>query len=559
MRRSVPRTLLTAIVAVSASVFAAGIADAQEGATGGRYRVLIPNFEGQGGDRVANQVRNLVNSMATHTSIADREMRRAMSQYKLRDLDEITSRQLAAQMNAELVAWGQVQPGGQGLMASVKFVDVRSGDEIEVENATGANQNELAQAIFSGFSEKVEGIRQAAFCNDYLSSEQFERALETCDRALAIVPRSTSALYGKATAQLNLERYDDALGTYQQLLEIDPAHQDALLGAGLAASRLNQGQVAMGFYNRYLEVNPGNVQVRMTVANSVAQAGDFVNAFRVLQPAIAENQEDEDFQRYLFSVATAAGQRVQEQESREAAQEFFQAAMTAYDAAFVRGSAEMDASTLRQAIAVNTALGRTQDALRIAREATQRFDTVAAIWSQFATVLTEAGQHAEAAQALTRVIQIDPTWENAYIRRAMAYMSAGQRQQARADLDRAAQGGDRENVAKVLFSMAGESIKANNFSEAAGLLESAHGYAAGSLRNEVSFFWGYSLYKQGEDIAKANTQGNVQRAQQALRFFQQALPLVRGSNHASAAQVAGAAQQYIENQEAIIRAGQRGQ
>src|SRR5690606_8902954 len=161
---------------------------------------------------------------------------------------------------------------------------------------------ELAAAIFGRFESSVEGIRQAAFCNDYLSSDQFDRALETCEAALAIVPSSTAALYGKATALLQLERDQEALTTYEQLLDIDPAHQDALLGAGLAASRLDRRQDAMGFYNRYMEVNPGNVQVRMTVANDIAQTGDYISAFRILEDAIADNQDDRDFQQYLFSI-----------------------------------------------------------------------------------------------------------------------------------------------------------------------------------------------------------------------------------------------------------------
>src|SRR5690606_9233704 len=104
------------------------------------------------------------------------------------------------------------------------------------------------------------------FCNDYLSSSQYDRALTTCESALEVVPNSTAALYGKATALLNLERPEEALETYERLLELDNTHQDALLGAGLAASQLERTDDALEFYNRYLELNPGNVQVRQVVA-----------------------------------------------------------------------------------------------------------------------------------------------------------------------------------------------------------------------------------------------------------------------------------------------------
>src|SRR5690606_699044 len=133
-----------------------------------------------------------------------------------------------------------------------------------------------------------------------------------CESALEVVPNSTAALYGKATALLRLERPEEALTTYEQLLAVDANHQDALLGAGLAASQLEQSDEAFGFYSRYLELNPGNVAVRMTVASRIANTGDVVSAYRVLEPAIdaEENRNNPEFQRYLFSLATAAGQRI---------------------------------------------------------------------------------------------------------------------------------------------------------------------------------------------------------------------------------------------------------
>lgn len=565
MRRYVPRALLTAILAVSAAACAAGTGTEGAGSgasTGGRYRVLIPGLvsadgtTSREGDQVANQLRGLVADMATHTSIADREVRRAMNQYEVAQLDEITTRQLAQQMNAELAMWGTVEQGGQGLQADVRFVDVRSGDEIVLEDVTGANPNQLAQAIFQRFESSVEGIRQAAFCNDYLSSQQFERALETCDRALAIVPRSTAALYGRATALLNLDRNEEALRTYQQLLEIDPAHQDALLGAGLVASRMEQSDVAMGFYSRYMELDPGNVQVRMTVAHDIFQTGDVVSAYRMLEPAVADNADNMDFQRYFFSIAAAAGQRTQEQSGADAARPIFEAADRAYAIAFGAADAELDAAVLRQAIAVNNALGRTDRALSLAQQATQRFPDEAAIWSVYATVLSDARRHGEAVRAYDRVVQIDPEYPDVYIRRAMAKIDAGQRQAALSDLERAA-ATNRENVARVLLRLGNEAVQAGRFQEAESTLALATQYGTGETRGTATFLHGFAVYRQADAIARANTQGNVARAREALQLFRRAEPLIRAGQNPAREQVLNAIQQYIENQEAIIRAGSR--
>jgi tetratricopeptide (TPR) repeat protein len=553
------RVLLLAAVAGSTAGCAAGAGSgtALEANAGGRYAILIPDLTGPEGARVADRLRSLLADLPTHTSVDKGLLNRAMSAYEIEQLDKITARQLAQQINAENVLWGDITQGGAGLEANVVFIDVGSGDEILIDGITGADGNALAQAVATEVEQAIEGVRQAAFCNDYLSSQQFDRALENCNQALAIVPTSTYALYGKATALLNLERYEESLAAYEELLDLAPTHTDALLGAGLAASQLGLTAEAIAFYDRHLQVDPENVQVRMTVANAAAQAGDVVSAYQVLEPAISANSDNTDFQKYLFSIATAAGQRVQEEQDDAAARVYFQAAADAYVASYGTGTAELDANTIRQAIAVNNALGDTDAALSLARDATQRFDTVAAIWSQYASVLTDMEDHAGAIEALNRVAQLDPEYSDVYIRRAIAYMETGQQQRALADLERAAQRGDRERVAQVILSMASPHVQANRFGQAIDLLQLAQNYATGNIRSQVNFFLGYSYYKQAEAIARANTQGAAGNARRALALFQQAIPLLQATSEAQAPQVLQAARQYIENQQAIIAASGR--
>lgn len=559
MRSSLSRVLIPlALITLTQGCAAPGGAGVELGGdTGGRYLVMIPDLEGPGGDRVADELRALVTEMPTHAAINEREIRRSMAEYDLPSLDEITARQLAQVVSAQLVSWGTIRQTGASLVADVKFVDTRSGDEIVLDDVTAGTPQELAGEIFDRFQRSVEGIRQAVFCNDYLSSEQYRQALETCDTALAIVPSSTTALYGRATSLLYLEREAEALETYDRLLDVDPTHQDALLGAGLAASRLDRSTEAMRYYNRYLELNPQNVQVRITVANDVAQTGDYVSAYRILDAAVDENQDNVDFQRYLFSIATAAGQRTMEMGDTTEAREIFGTALSAYDRGFATGEPPLP-SQIRQAIAVNNALGRTDEAIRIARDATERFPDDPQIWSQLATVLTQAESHDEALEALNRVVALDPEYENAYLRRAQVYFALDRRRDALADLERAASGGNRETVAQVLFTVAVEEIRAERWADAVALLTPAQEYAGANLRSDVAFYRGFAIYKQGETIARANQNGDAEPAGRALTFFRQALPVLEQSRHAQAPQVIESARQYIDNQEAILRAARAG-
>jgi tetratricopeptide (TPR) repeat protein len=525
--------------------------------------VLVAGSQGTVSERDAERVfavlRGHVNEMLTHTAANPEVVANAQKAYGVAVLDSIAAQQLAAQLNVQTVLWTELSAGGEGLMADVQFMDVARNDKIRVQDVTAPNANALAQAIFSAIIPQIEALSQAAYCNDYLSSSDFDRALTTCESALAVVPTSTAALYGKAAALLQLERHQEALDTYNTLLEIDNTHSDALLGAGFAASHLSQSEAALAFYNRYLALNPGDVQVRLHIAGRIGATGDYVSAFKVLEPAIdaEENRDDPEFQRFLFSLATAAGERVRSDQDLAAARPYFDTALQAYERAFATDSIRPDVAQMRQAIAVQSAVGNSEEALALARQATQAHDSVASLWSAYASALADANQHAEAVRALTRMLELDPEIENGYIRRGMANLAAGQRQQGLADLERAAQTGNRDNVARILFGEGNKSMQATRFAEAEGLFERAANYASGDLRAQIVFFQGFMIFRQGDAIARANGQGNVGPAREALALFRRARPLVQAGAHASKAQVLQQIDEYIANQEAIIQAGSR--
>jgi tetratricopeptide (TPR) repeat protein len=568
MHRNTPRRLLAATLVLGMGWVAAEAGEAsaqtQDGAAGSRYRILVPALEVQGanartGEAVSRDIRSMIDRMDTHSAVPAREMQQAVRRYRVSELTEITARQLAQQIDAQLVMWGTVSPGAQGLLANVTFTDTGTGDQLVLESVEGANPRALAQALFAGFQQQIEGLRMGVFCNDYLASSQYDRALELCDRALEVVPNSTSALFGRAAALMQLERDEEALEAFQRVLRIDPLYENALMGLGFVAGRMGQNDVALDAYTRYLELNPGDPAVRMRVAGESARAGDVVTAFRILEPGISENLADEDFQKYLLQVAAGAGQRAREDNNTAAMQEYFGAAIAAYNRLVTIPEAEIDEGVLRSVIAAHTVLGNHDEAQRVTQEAVARFPESAAMHAMAAQTYTEAGRHAEAVRSWTRVIEIEPAYESAHLRRALAHMAAGNRQAAEQDLRAAATNGDRENVGRVLAGMASEAAqRQSNFTEAERLATLALNYVGGGLRSDVVFIQGFSVFKQAETIARANSQGACAPAQRALPLFQRSISILQGNQHASTPQVRAAAQQYIENQQAIIQSACRG-
>src|SRR5690606_1248316 len=136
----------------------------------------------------------------------------------------------------------------------------------------------------------------------------------------------------------------------------------------------------------------------------------------------------------------------------------------------------------------------------------------------------------------------------------MALLEAGQRQQALADLQQAAQRGNQADVARVIFAQGNQALQANRFDEAERLLDIAAGYATGDLRGQITFLQGYAAFQQGAQIARANSSGAVGPSREALRHFQRARPLLEAGTNAQKATMLQNLQQYIENVEALIAA-----
>lgn len=552
MRRLVSRALLAAFVAIAAlggaSAQAQGV---QPGAPAiaGRTLVLVPPLNGPQGPRVAALLRGLITDDDKFVALDDRAVKSTMAQYSVTALDSVTARQLAALsvLGSQLVSWGTVTQEGRAFSARVLFTDIKSGDEASV-NVTGANPNELAAAIFAGFKERMAGMELVGTCTTQVAASQFQQALSSCDQALASAPNSAGALLGRARSLYGLERYPDALTAFNRLLELDPSSQDALLGAGLSASRANQSAQAMTFYNRHVELNGNTTEARRFVAGEILKVTptpDVVAGYRVLEPAAVANRSDIEFQKSFFQVAVAAGTgaktAARTAADSTAADQMLIASLAAYDAAFPAG-AGLDVQNLLRAVTAAVSLKRTEDALRLAREGTEKFPTDAQVWSLYAALLHDNNQPVESIAALTRLITIDPAFTGGYLRRGQAYLESLQMDLAIADFRNAARNGDGDRVAQQLLNMASPYLQpmSANYVEAERLLTPALEFATSAeLKSNVSFYLGYAIYLQGDAAMKAAKPTDIAAYRGVLALWQKALPYIEGSTHANAVSMAG--------------------
>ena len=195
---------------------------------------------------------------------------------------------------------------------NIQFVDSGSGESFVVDPVMSAKdqEEEAAAEIVQAFSLFVEQTRVAVFCGDYAQSQQWESALQNCDRAIELNPASESSRYTRADVLRQTDRFSDALDEVKRLLEGNPFHENALLLGGFLAVNLDDEELAREYYRNYLQLNPANAAVRMNVAYDLAQEGDPLGAMGIIGEGIAADPENIDFHEQFGNFAFAGAEQV---------------------------------------------------------------------------------------------------------------------------------------------------------------------------------------------------------------------------------------------------------
>lgn len=558
-------------------------AEAQEQ---GRFRVLIPDMEPQAGaddkfgEGVADKLRDLIDDMDTHTSVGTREVRDALRRYGL-DEDEmgcIQWRQLAVQMNVEIIFCGQYAQSGNARTINASFQAARSGDPFNVPEFTSSNDDQAASQIHGAFQNYVQQLRTASICVEYVGSQQWQRAIETCEAALAINPTMVSALYSHGRAKLGMaegmegtngdvgEREGllrEALSDFDAVIEQNPVHEGALQSAGYAATLLGDTEMALSYYRRMLELEPTNVDIRVRVALDLMNNGDPGAALALAREGLEYTPDDTTLNLYIghFSVAQAQALEADEMPDSARAMELYQQAVEAYEPVYTANPDSADVTLLKNMMIALPKDGQGARAAQIGEAALALYPEDATVIRQVATLQKDNGNLDRAIETLARAQQVDPTGANYDGIAAQWLIQADRVTDARQYLSRAIASGSiaGDDAARLLFaSSINGPYRQQNWNEAVRILEESLELAeSGSFRAQIRFFAGYSLLQWGIAIQDGETTATAQRA---LPLFQRARAHLAqaGAYEAQAANLPNlrsAADQYIDIQEAVIRRG----
>lgn len=554
---------------------------APDGPTSSRYRVLIPMLERKGdvradfGKKVAEIVAKSIEKLPTHTPVESKEFKESLRKFKLKEdeLDCIKNRQLAVQINAELVMCGQYEAAGGGNQVTAQFISAKTGETFEVAAFQAADPAQAAAHIYQSFENYVKQISLAAFCRDYLASQQWASALENCNQALAINPNSQVALMDKGMALYRMgmnadqsavadsAKLAEALTVYAKVIELNPVHQDALRQAGVVSARVGQADASRQYFRQYMELNPGDVGVRLTIAAEAAKNGDPEGALRIVEEGFKADSTNADLLMYAGHFAIQAAAKAEE---KAKAAPFFEAASKYYHGVFVQKDTATDVSVLQNLILAEVQLGRKQEAVNVGARAVAARPRDAAVWIAYSQALQAADRTNEALAALDTAATIDPNFPRLELRRGTALLNAGRLEQARQSFQTAVQRGhaDPNEVAQVVFAEGFDHYRSQDWDDALAHFAVAREIATeAKARGQANFWSGMIYYQRGIGIAKPQT---AKAARAALPVFQRALEYLQGSGvEAYAAgtrgvnlsQTVGAVRQYIDIQNQIIKRG----
>ena len=545
--------------------------------SGDRMQILVPAMLNKAGgknnfgQKVADEVEKRVEQMLTHQPVEMKDLKDAFKKYGIKEedlTDCVKSMQLAGLTGIELVMCGEYQEGPGGATVSAKIVSPAANSSFDIAPFQASDPKQAAEQIMSQFQTYVQQLQLAVYCNDYLASSQWENALENCEKAIAINPKSEPAWYGKGSALKELGRKEDAIAAFKQVLEISALNQDAILNLAILSTELGLKDEGSKYFHEYLQLNPDSREVRLKIATDMANAGDPEGALKIVEEGIGPDGGDITIKEYVghmaMNAANAKLQNAGANGNEAEARALMQKALTYYEPVFAEKGNAVEARVVLNMLTAYRKLEQKDKAVAFGRQATQAHPDDAQILVAYADALNEAGNRPEAIAALDRARTLDPQAAiNA--RKALWSIQSGDLASARIALRAAVQSNEiddnlRDNLARQIAAAGfNDKSKVGQHQAALEYYEVAEEFATTpQSKGMIAFFRGYAIYQMADAAAQKGTTLAIANA--TLPQFRRVIPLMEqasawGQQDAVRRQIIQGANDWIAVQEAIIKRG----
>ena len=548
-----------------------------QGQTGDRIIIMVPNLAPQSGaddgfgKDVAKELRKHISDLDRYQAVSDDQLKDARKRYGLEESDLydcIRSRQLAMQQGWGLVLCGDyAQAGNRQVNVSAKFVGADNGETFEVQSfaASEREPKQAAQQIMQAFSEYTAQLRSTLFCQQYIDSQQWQSALENCEKALATNPNAESALYKKGYILWKMDRDAEALEALDKVLEQDPIDQDALKLAGIVATETDDEARAKEYFDRYMELNPGDVQVRLSLATEISNAGDPAAALDFAKQGLEAAPDNLELITYIGHFAANAASNAEQAGDVDPAQitEYYQTAANSYEKVLEAKGDSTSADILERLVVSLYKLGQMDEAVRLGKQATQIQPEEPRLWSAYSQALQEAGQPGEALAAIEKAEELGLEGAAVIQRKALLQLDQGRASQAIASLQQGVQQGafSTSEAFNTVFARAYQDrFQKGQLDAAYDLLQAAGALAVEQNDKLTRNFWmGYILFQQAQKVHAPMTAASAKKAkplfERALELFQAARGYEKIHASADVPKLIENTQRFIEIEDALIKRG----
>lgn len=117
--------------------------------------------------------------------------------------------------------------------------------------------------------------------------KQFDAALQSYDRAIALAPNDADAYYNRGTALHAMGRFEDAALSYERALALNPEDAQALNNLGVTLKELKRYDDALFSYDRALALWPDYYEAHNNRGNVFQEQGEYKTALKCFDRAIA--------------------------------------------------------------------------------------------------------------------------------------------------------------------------------------------------------------------------------------------------------------------------------
>ena len=348
--------------------------------------------------------------------------------------DQLTSKLLATSLRTEEYVEGSVTKTGKMMKLETLFYITGFPDATQVlPTDSSTSMGDLSSFVSKAFQAARKQVPLFVTCMHALQNNHFDTAITSATAAIAAYPGATASRVCLASTLLKQNAPSDSvLAVLNRVIALDPRNKLALgmladeyrkrglafRADGKADSASMATQRAVEAWARLIEVDPRNVALVQDVVAKIALSGYAQNAVPIMKEAVEANPGDPDLVKLYWQILLAAASSAKDTS-------YLRQAVKVGDEMVRVDTSAADTTYFIREAAAYAQLGEVPKAASTLTTGIAKFPLNPSIWALNSQLQRLAGNPQGAADAATKLIQLDSLNGHAYLLLAQAQIDLG--------------------------------------------------------------------------------------------------------------------------------------